>query len=145
MYNVLQGLILFPLISIHSFPIQSSKGQFSKYRIVICEWDGRSIFLMKTKTNRKKSIEIFTCVKRFANFHSNMAEEATEMEVDNSDLLLNGESSNGQQNNGDVTVKQEINDTDDAKDDDPVVREIPVFLAKALADQLYLYQVKLIC
>ena len=71
-----------------------------------------------------------------------MAEEASEMDVDNPDLFLNGDSSNGQQSNGDVTVKQEMSDNGDTKDDDPVVREIPVFLAKALADQLYLYQVK---
>ena len=33
------------------------------------------------------------------------------------------------------------NEHTDKKDDDPVVHEIPVFLAKSLAKQLFLYQV----
>ena len=104
-------------------------------------------FSDENKNKPQKSIEIFTCVKNLPFFIQilKMAEQSTEMEIDDTDFFLNGESSNGQKSNGDVTVKQEINDsgvTGDTKDDDPVVREIPVFLAKALADQLYLYQVK---
>jgi len=34
------------------------------------------------------------------------------------------------------------NTTSNADDDDPVVHEIPVFLAKSLAKQLFLYQVR---
>ena len=72
----------------------------------------------------------------------------TEMEVDEL------EKNNGQNFQNDrIKIKQETVDNDgdfnlidenEAKpniEDDPVVSEIPVFLAKTLAQQLYLFQV----
>ena len=73
----------------------------------------------------------------------------TEMEVDEL------EKNNGQNFQNDrIKIKQETVDNDgdfnlidenEAKpniEDDPVVSEIPVFLAKTLAQQLYLFQVR---
>ena len=76
------------------------------------------------------------------------AAKPTEMEVDEL------EKNNGQNfQNDQIKIKQETVDNDgdfnlidenEAKpniEDDPVVSEIPVFLAKTLAQQLYLFQV----
>jgi hypothetical protein len=39
-------------------------------------------------------------------------------------------------------METEVNDEDD--DDDPIVQEIPVFLSKALVNNLYLFQVNIL-
>ena len=54
-------------------------------------------FSDENKNKPQKSIEIFTCVKNLPFFIQilKMAEQSTEMEIDDTDFFLNGESSNG--------------------------------------------------
>ena len=70
--------------------------------------------------------------------------ERSEMEIDDTEQY-NGDIGNGEHDSNDAQIKSEFSDqnaeSEATEEDDPVVKEIPVFVAKTLAQQLYLFQV----